>query len=354
VADLYGVPTGRQLARLVVLGVRYGISPDEFYRYRMYRMPVRETRLFLSLKTNIERREWLYRRLSIEKEPLSDKRSFYRRCGAEGLPIPETVVEFECGAIRWWSDPRLPMCDLFAKEGASLCGAGAARWDFEGNARWSGAGARLVDEQSLISELCEQSSRGAIMLLQRRLRNHPALVALGPAGLCTVRVVTIRDLEDGRPETLLAVFRMPTGGNVADNFARGGLACPIEPTTGALGLAVYKDLSVAHVDVSAHPDTGAAITGRRLPYWDDVVALAIRAHQAFLEFPSVGWDIAITPDGPVLVEGNYNWDVVLAQQAGCRPLGASRFVQHHSAWHEYAEQRPSKHVGTGAAVEGRR
>lgn len=337
VARECGVPMSRQLTLLGLLGVRYRISPDDYYRYRMYRMPVREAPSFLSLYTNIERREWIYRQLSIGKEPLSDKRLFYRRCSADGLPVPETVAEFEGGAVRWWSDGKLPRCDLFVKEGAALCGAGAARWDFQGEDQWRADGGRLVDEPDLIGELCEQS-RSAMLLLQRRLENHPDLVPLGPAGLCTVRVVTIRKPEDTTPEILLAVFRMPTGANVADNFARGGLAGPVDPATGTLGPAVYKDLSVAHRDVSIHPDTGAAISGRHLPCWQDAVALALRAHHLFAEFPSVGWDIAITPVGPVVVEGNYNWDVVLAQQAGCRPLGATRFVEHYRAWQVRAQE----------------
>lgn len=341
VARECGVPMGRQLTLLGLLGARYQISPDDYYRYRMYRMPVREAPRFVSLYANIARREWIYRRLSIAKEPLSDKRLFYRRCGAAGLPVPETVAEFEGGAVRWWSDGKLPRCDLFVKEGAALCGAGAARWDFEGEDQWRAGTGRLIDEPGLIGELCEQS-RSALLLLQRRLENHPELVALGPAGLCTVRIVTIRNPEDTTPEVLLAVFRMPTGTNVADNFARGGLACPVDPATGTLGTAVYKDLSLAHRDVPVHPDTGATITGRHLPCWQDTVALALRAHHVFAEFPSVGWDIAITLDGPVAVEGNYNWDVVLAQQAGCRPLGATRFVEHHRAWQGRAQENATR------------
>ncbi len=38
------------------------------------------------------------------------------------------------------------------------------------------------------------------------------------------------------------------------------------------------------------------------------------------------------PIGPVLIEGNYNWDVVLAQQAGSRPLGNTAFPDHFLSW----------------------
>jgi hypothetical protein len=38
---------------------------------------------------------------------------------------------------------------------------------------------------------------------------------------------------------------------------------------------------------------------------------------------SIGWDIAITDDGPDLIEGNHNWDKVIWQRSvkkGLKPL----------------------------------
>jgi hypothetical protein len=64
--------------------------------------------------------------------------------------------------------------------------------------------------------------------------------------------------------------------------------------------------------------------------------------RAFPGFPSIGWDIAITPIGPVLIEGNYNWDVVLAQQAGSRPLGGTAFPDRFLSWLAAAGTRELK------------
>jgi hypothetical protein len=66
--------------------------------------------------------------------------------------------------------------------------------------------------------------------------------------------------------------------------------------------------------------------------WDAVLALAISAHRVFSQFPSVGWDVAITSDGPVLMEGNYDWGVNLVQQPGERPLGATAYPEHILSW----------------------
>jgi len=73
-----------------------------------------------------------------------------------------------------------------------------------------------------------------------------------------------------------------------------------------------------------HPDTGAPIEGRVLPFWPETVALACRAHAAFLPRVIVGWDIAITSGGPVLIEGNGAPGIDLLQRAYREPFGNSR------------------------------
>jgi hypothetical protein len=73
-----------------------------------------------------------------------------------------------------------------------------------------------------------------------------------------------------------------------------------------------------------HPDTGAVIEGRVLPFWQDTVDLGCRAHAVFAPRVVVGWDIAITQRGPVLIEGNGSPDVDLLQRAYWGPIGNSR------------------------------
>jgi hypothetical protein len=336
-----GVRLTQQLLDLLNLTLRHGYRPaQDYYRYRMYRFS-KAAETFLSSGLYFEIRERLYEDLGINPVPLADKRVFYRACEEASFPVPETIADFERGAVRWWRDSHVPLCSLFSKEAASMCGAGAESWIYTGNEHWRSAGGGVLNEALLIERLSNASNR-APLILQRKLENIDALRDLGPSGLCTVRVVTIRDVHSPSPEILLAAFRMPAGGGVADNFAAGGIACPVNPETGTLGPAVQKSLYLAHVDLAAHPDTGAVIAGRVLPLWRSVVELALRAHRHFSAFPSIGWDIAITPGGPVLVEGNYNWDVVLSQQAGCRPLGHTIYVEHVVRWFEYADSQRVK------------
>ena len=123
---------------------------------------------------------------------------------------------------------------------------------------------------------------------------------------------------------------MPVGSRVADNFAHGGIAAPVKIATGEVGAAVSKSVAgmVRGDSFPTHPDTGRPIAGLRLPNWQEVLDLCVRAHARFSEFHSIGWDVAIAEDGPILIEGNENWDPVVSQQPGRNPVGLDPLIDH--------------------------
>jgi hypothetical protein len=81
-----------------------------------------------------------------------------------------------------------------------------------------------------------------------------------------------------------------------------------------------------------HPTTKAAIKGRILPFWDQVLAVAESAHSHFDEFTVIGWDIAILADGPCIIEANGAPDLDIIQRTARRPLGNERLGR-LMAWH---------------------
>jgi hypothetical protein len=340
-----------QFLQLLQITAKFGHTSEDYYRYRMYR-DITTARSFLPLGLSMDIRAHLYDKLRLRPLILADKRLFYRACAERCLPVAETIADFEVGSVRWWANPHLPPVNLFSKEAASLCGAGASLWTYLGGQAWRAGDGAVLRESQLIARLCVESVK-APLVLQRQLENHPQLSEMGLSGLCTARIVTMRQPDGDAAEVLLAAFRMPAQHCVADNFAAGGVASPVDLQTGRLGVGVRKSLSVAHVDCVDHPDTGSQIAGRALPCWSDTIELAVKAHSTFAEFPSIGWDIAITPAGPVLVEANYNWDVVLAQQPGCRPLGETVYPNHIFAWLDYAKPASQEPMHSSATVRRR-
>jgi Sugar-transfer associated ATP-grasp len=255
---------------------------------------------------------------------LGDKQAFYEEATRHHLPIAPIVAAFESGAVlKWHSSPenRLPESDLVLKAFDLSCGARFERWSYSGHGAWSSDGETLDEGQFL--DRCRLRSLDHGCLVQKRLVNHPDIAGLGPNGLCTVRVVTYR-WPTGDPAILMACLRMPTAGGIVDNFAAGGIAAPVDPHTGAVGEAVAKKLSRGRF--RSHPDSRAPIAGVRLPLWAETRSLALDAHRGFDWMPFVGWDIAVTPDGPLLLEANPVWCVDLLQIPHHVALGDTEFV----------------------------
>jgi hypothetical protein len=154
------------------------------------------------------------------------------------------------------------------------------------------------------------------------------LVPQDSGALATVRLVTRRDV-DGTVTPLLACCRMPTGRAVIDAFSHGGLAAPVDLATGRLGNATTMALAARGRTVDRHPDTGAVIPGTILPDWAAAVAMVVRAHARAPHadaLPWVGWDVALTPTGPVVVEGNVPPSAALCQVPSGVPLGETPIV----------------------------
>jgi hypothetical protein len=146
-------------------------------------------------------------------------------------------------------------------------------------------------------------------LAEEYVQQHPALMALSPSGLNTVRIFT--QLHNGHVELLGARLRLSVNSPV-DNLGAGNLAAPIVPETGIVnGSGVYSDITKS--DEAVHPITGAPIESFQVPFWPEILQMAKDAALYNTENRSIGWDIAITPHGPELIEGNHNWCKLLWQ-----------------------------------------
>ncbi|MCL1871136.1 MAG: hypothetical protein FWF90_12080 [Promicromonosporaceae bacterium] len=53
-----------------------------------------------------------------------------------------------------------------------------------------------------------------------------------------------------------------------------------------------------------HPQTGAHIRGAIIPFWREALSMCEEAASVVPQVRYVAWDVAITPSGPVFIEGN--------------------------------------------------
>jgi hypothetical protein len=258
-----------------------------------------------------------------QRSPLQDKAAFSERCRQHGLPTIPEYLHVEAGQLHWRTLlEHLPDTDLFLKPVRGRGGTGAAVWYARGPARYQSPQGEVLSENELVARL---KATRVDYLVQKRIVGHDGIVDLSLGALPTVRMLTILN-EALEPEATHAVFRMPLGKDiVVDNFHAGGIAAAVDMQTGVLGPATDIGLRPECGWCDFHPATWTRIRERSLPLWDEVISVARTAHKAFAGRVFIGWDIAITDDGPVLIEGNAAPDVDLIQRPHGAPLGNSRF-----------------------------
>jgi hypothetical protein len=160
-------------------------------------------------------------------------------------------------------------------------------------------------------------------LIQECLKNHPELAPFG-SGLTSLRITSCKD-EAGGFEVTNAVLKMSlAAGSSVDNFHQGGAVCRVDVKSGEVGPAwdnwIRRPCVLHHV----HPVTGAAIAGTRLPCWPETVAMVAKAASLFPDRIMIGFDVAITDRGPVIIEGNVQQGSDMVQRTHDLPVGLQR------------------------------
>ncbi|MDR1569290.1 MAG: hypothetical protein LBS72_02235 [Oscillospiraceae bacterium] len=137
-----------------------------------------------------------------------------------------------------------------------------------------------------------------LTLLEDCVVQHHAMSSLCPTSVNTIRIATL--LGDKKQGVVYAYLRIGNG-KVMDNVDCGGMAAPVNLETGKLsGVGADKSGNC----FETHPLTGTRIPGFEIPFFHDAVRMCLNAAQVKPRVRFVAWDVAITENGPVFIEGN--------------------------------------------------
>lgn len=154
-----------------------------------------------------------------------------------------------------------------------------------------------------VAALRAELERTGQVLIEEVLQQHEEMARLYPGSVNSLRMVTYLD-PDGEVHLLAAVLKIGNGG-VIDNFSNGGMYTML----GADGRALHAASDEEGRPFAVHPITGVTIEGFQVPLYGEVLALVDRLARRVPALPYIGWDIAITPERPVVIEGNHNTGV---------------------------------------------
>ena len=328
-----------------------GLSPREYYYFGLYddrRFPEEEKRRFIGLGVQSQ---ILWRCTDGQYWAMSrDKLLFAALMALHGFPLLNTQAVLHRFRIVPNARPLRSFGDvarflrheatfpLFTKPVMGMRSAGSARIDGydAGNDELLLFPDHRVRVDAYLAGIERYLDEG--YLFQDVQDPHERIRAVCGNRLATVRLVMMVG-PDG-PVPFRAMWKVPAGPNVADNFWRAGnILCGLDPATGRVTRAICGT-GTAQVDVTNHPDTGVAVKDFVIPHWDRLLGMCRDASSVLPGITLQGWDICITDDGPVLVEVNVGGDFTLPQLGHAKGMLDERFKAYLDA-HGFRPSRPA-------------
>ena len=141
-------------------------------------------------------------------------------------------------------------------------------------------------------------------IVEELIEQHEIISVIYPQAINTIRLFTFRG------KVLGAVLRMGRGGSQIDNASSGGIYAEIDVESGRIITPAYSYRREMYLQ---HPDTGVFLQGTELPLWEQCKQLVEDGWLRISGLPLVGWDIAVTPNGPTIVEVNAQPEIPLLQ-----------------------------------------
>ncbi len=155
-------------------------------------------------------------------------------------------------------------------------------------------------------------------LLEEYVVQHPVLAEICPGTANTTRVTTF---FDGETTHILSMAQKFGRGEASDQQTFGGFYTMLDLQGKSRGRG-YDSHNNVH---ERHPESGVSIPEYQLPLMETVHPFIDEVARVVPDVKYVGWDIVMSADGPVLIEGNWavgvyeNKPSVTGIRTGSRP-----------------------------------
>jgi hypothetical protein len=175
-------------------------------------------------------------------------------------------------------------------------------------------------------------------IIQECLEQHSELNTIS-SSINTVRTETLLT-RDNKVLFLGAFMRFGIDDMFLDNQCAGGLSIGVNLETGVLFDYAANGKGEKFFN---HPNSNQPFKGFKVPFWSEILLLSEKIQRHFPYFKLLGPDIAITPEGPVIIEINATPD-----HAGLE-MDYGPVLKNKEVWQAFQEydlfiNKPSRHL----------
>lgn len=148
-----------------------------------------------------------------------------------------------------------------------------------------------------------------VAIVEEKVIQHHLIDHIFDSGLSDARIIMCRH------NPIMAMIRIPT--RLSDgraNLHQGAIGAGIDIETGITQHAIFKGETLLR-----HPDSDKQLAGISIPYWQNTMQICQQVAR-LMPLKYLGIDIAITQNGPVILEVNVRPGIEIqnANQAGLR------------------------------------
>ena len=286
--------------------------PDSYFRFGMFLNTYSDKE---KMKSFIP--QGAYSRYSTDKDTryhilIDDKIIFHDIMSQYGLPVPKRYFtfragEFRCGAnlitdadvdsiIKDFSDER-----IFVKRFTGGAASGVFIFTKEKDGTYIDKDGDVVTATMIRRKYANQD-----FFFEKQIVQEPILRQFNPDTVNTIRVLTYNN------SVISATVRFGGKGEFVDNVSANGVAVSLDIETGILGdygMKMYSTIEHFY----EHPDSHIKFKNVKVAQWPEVKRLVEKTLEYIPYYKSVGFDIATTEYGPVILEINTGAGINLSQ-----------------------------------------
>ena len=217
-------------------------------------------------------------------------------CDLNNIPIDKDQVDLILSKV---NNPK-----IFMKRPSGGAGSGVSCF-FKEKGKYIDNSGLILSAANILNHF-----HGQTLFFEEQLIQAHELSQFNEDTINTIRVLTY-NIDCNNYGILSAAVRFGRKGSFMDNTAQGGVAVNLNIETAKLGCFGLREYEL--LKFSEHPDSHRIFKDTHIPQWEAVRNLVNEVTLAFPYFKSVGFDIAITTKGPVIIEINTGAGIYLSQ-----------------------------------------